>query len=262
MRLISNSWYAIFIVLMMLVACCGNGEDDSSSPPTSTNIPFENPPVSGEIALPTPTPLPFIVVTRTPEPTLGPQPTPTFPYPILDYVGEWGFYMQVKIADNPFADEIRYSGNFFVTVGLDGSVNGRGYLTPTLQDDDCQQIIFLSVADTITNSEDEFVPPLGFNVSGTLLYDGNTVWMDFEFFPDNYLFLERYNKICQNYLNSGETSVNLLWVSLGESQRLAYRIPLEQPYGQVFHEINEDLTAKTNNRLQGALNVQFVLNHR
>lgn len=234
-------WVALLAALF-LAAC----EDDEPPPSQPTSTPQE-------VALATSTPADSIEPAITappstpPTPVPGPSPTATLNFPVWQYASTWALNLRYEItAGGPFleVDQWIYSGQVVLRVLEDGSASGSGVLYPAPLDTLC----------TVTPNDSE---GYAFTMSGGLRYDGEKVWLDIEMLPTDYFYIENYTVLCPDYNEPRQVANNYLWPMLGQVEALHYTFPLDRNSFNLVH--NEDLNARTNGVLRGALHYELLL---
>jgi hypothetical protein len=257
----------LFLLLVFIIAACGGDDEDDRNEEnsnsggngdTSQEV-VEQPDNDTVPGLPTPTPR---LVTFTPAPSPTITATPTLPYDINRYWGDWSLFLRMEVTNAPYADLYRYSGSTVnMQVNLDGTVTGSGQLQPYVVDEDCTVTLLTDTASAPPDEEDENSPfgtgTFNFNVQGQLRVQGEDVWMDVEILPEDYLVMETYQRICQDYRESGNVDIRQVWMVLGETNNLRMTIPLigNAPYTITLQENLDQRTSM----LSGMLDVEITL---
>lgn len=180
----------VALLALGLAACSTNNPEPTAVPVTNTATP---PPVITQIvAPPTPTPLP----------TLAPQ--------INTALGDWALRITLDVTGWEFADRLSYFGAATLTVDEQGTIEGSGYFSATLDGGACHALVL-----------DE--EPLTFQLSGKIDMPGagtpipsDSIWGEVRVIPDQRWQPEHFQVLCPDDLGGvREHSAPMLWNLLG-----------------------------------------------
>ncbi|MBN1200278.1 MAG: hypothetical protein JXJ20_00345 [Anaerolineae bacterium] len=218
----------LLLALAVTLAACDKGE--------SANTSAQQSPVPS-----TPTVPPVITRIVTPLPTNTPPPTPTLSYDLLPLAGRWAIRFDLEIDDSEFVDHLSYNGTANFEVITDGTLDGTGYFSQSIQDDYCD-------ARVLDNA------PLGFSVQGYTYLQGEDVWVNVQIIPDDPDRIENYAVICPTLFNDVHyRNEQTLWPMLNALNRLVWDFPLES--SQVF-EFESELYRDTAGMMDGHLSAE------
>lgn len=178
----------IVLAALILAGCSRDNSDKKPAPPPTPTMPA--------------------VITRivTPGPTRTPLPTPTLAYDIAAAEGRWLMRFEMAITKGSFAEVIAYTGFADLQVSLDGTIQGTGHFSQSIDNPPCDA--------SVQDSEG-----IDFSVTGTTFPQGDAVMAQIDLVPDDPTQNENYLLLCPDYQDIRHFQQPLLWPGLTALQR-------------------------------------------